>query len=66
MLDCRLKLVRIEHFTYEGAVRSDSLGMDGIVYFPRLPWVDQCEECGDYACQRPACREEEAPVSAQA
>jgi len=49
-----------DHFTRDGAVRSDSLGMDGIVYFPRLPWVDQCDSCGDYDCQRPACREEEA------
>jgi len=52
-----------EHFTHDGAVRSDSMGLDGIVYFPRLAWVDQCEECGDYNCQRSAC-ENETPESA--
>ena len=29
-----------EHFTRDGAVASDSMGLGSIIYFPRLPWVD--------------------------
>lgn len=52
-----------DHFTRDGAVRSDSMGMDGIVYFPRLSWLEECDNCGDLGCQNEACREGESPES---
>ncbi len=36
-----------EHFTRDGAVASDSMGRGSIVYFPRLPWVEEDEEGED-------------------
>jgi len=29
-----------DHFTRGGAVRSDSMGLESILYFPRLPWTE--------------------------
>ncbi len=52
-----------EHFTREGAVKSDSMGLDGIVYFPRLPWMEECDCCGDYECTKTSCKEDMAPES---
>lgn len=31
-------LLAAEHFTRDGAVQSDSMGGEDILYFPRLPW----------------------------
>lgn len=51
-----------EHFTLDGAVATDSMGLGSIVYFPRLPWVEPCE-CGDFGCTRASCREDDVPCS---
>lgn len=32
-------LEAVEHFTRDGAVTMDSMGLGSILYFPRLPWV---------------------------
>ncbi len=43
-----------EHFTRVEAVRTDSMGLGMILYFPRLPWVaeeSEDEDCEDDAAE---------------
>lgn len=52
-----------EHLTRCDAVQTDSMGCGSIVYFPRLPWVEECDECGDYDCEKASCRASETVAS---
>lgn len=36
-------LEAMDHFTREGAIATDHMGMGSILYFPRLPWVNEEE-----------------------
>lgn len=44
-----------DHFTRDGAVKTDSMGLGSILYFPRLPWVEEEEgedsNWDDEACE---------------